>query len=690
MRLGTRIGLWTLMVLLLAIIALVVIIVTFDWNHLKPTINERVSQTLNRPFSIEGDLDVGWQWPNGQPGWHGWVPWPHLHAEDIHLGSPDNITDADLASLTTLDVVLSPLPLLNHSVSIPSISLSGGEATLARLDDGSNNWTFDLGSKDDQDARNGDASGSSWTIDVGSIDFEPISLHYDDAMLAANVDATLTLLGEPIAFSETATENTNAEQSTVKGNVVDYRFGWQAEGDYRGQPFHGNGRLGGLEALRQREAAYPVQADVQAGATKVSLNGTLKDPLAPKAIDMDLSFSGQNLGDLYRVINVTLPDTPPYSTNGHLSTNLANDGKALTFRYRDFNGQIGDSDIHGDLTYRMGEPRPSLTGEVISRQLRFADLAPLVGADSNAEKAERGETSQQPEDKVLPVETFDTDQWKAMDADVKFTAQRIEHGKSLPLQDLYTHIRLDDGEILLDPLRFGIADGNLNTTLRLDGSQQPMQSRGDMHIRHLSLSQLFPDVELMQNSQGELNGDASLSGTGNSVAAILGSSNGSLQMLISDGLISRNLMELAGLNIGNYLVGQLFGDEQVRINCAATNIEVNDGLARPRFFIIDTENALVKVDGSINFATEGLDLTIEPESKGARILTLRSPLYVSGTFKNPSPGVDTGALVARGAVGAFLGTVAAPAAALLALVSPSADETTPCNDFLSQIQTEER
>ena len=32
-------------------------------------------------------------------------------------------------------------------------------------------------------------------------------------------------------------------------------------------------------------------------------------------------------------------------------------------------------------------------------------------------------------------------------------------------------------------------------------------------------------------------------------------------------------------------------------------------------------------------ASEQLDLTIDPESKGIRIITLRSPLYVRGTFK---------------------------------------------------------
>ncbi|MAM57288.1 MAG: AsmA family protein [Salinicola sp.] len=692
MTLGKKISLWVVAVMLVILAAMIIVILTFDWNRLKPTINQRVSNAIQRPFAIEGDLSLAWQRPEDESGWHSWVPWPHLRAEDIHVGSPEAVTDADLASLEALDIVLSPLPLLHKTLSLPHIELTGGEATLVRLQDGSDNWTFDLGAGDDaSQPDDGSDQQSSWTVDVGEIAFDPIDVHYQDATLAADVDATVELLGEPIAFGELTDSESAAGQAVADQQIDDYRFGWSAQGSYRNQTFEGSGRLGGLAALRQRGAAYPVQADLQAGATRVAVNGTLTDPLAPKKIDMDLSFSGQNLGDLYNVIGVTLPDTPPYSTRGHLTANL-NSQEALSFRYQDFDGQIGDSDIHGDLTYLLGEPRPSLTGEVVSRQLRFADLAPLIGADSGGEDqgeddSQSGE-NQQPPDKVLPVSEFQTEQWRTMDADVKFTAQRIEHGDSLPLDDLYTHVTLEDGEILLDPLRFGVAGGNLNTTVRLDGGQEPMQSRVDMHIRRLVLSELFPDVDLMQNSRGELNGDATLSGTGNSVAAILGSSDGSLQMLVSDGVISQNLMELAGLNVGNYLVGQLFGDEQVNINCAATNLEVDDGLATTRFFVIDTENALIRIDGMVNFKTEGLDLNIEPESKGARVFTLRSPLYVHGTMKNPSPGVDAGSLLARGAVGAFLGTVATPAAALLALVSPSADETTPCNDFLSQIQAD--
>lgn len=240
--------------------------------------------------------------------------------------------------------------------------------------------------------------------------------------------------------------------------------------------------------------------------------------------------------------------------------------------------------------------------------------------------------------------------------------------------------------MLLDPLRFGMAGGNLNSTIRLEGDRSPMRGRADIHARKLRLRQLFPNVQAMQNSQGQLNGDASLTGTGNSVADLLATSNGQLKLLMNDGLISRNLMEIAGLNVGNYLVGKLFGDDEVRINCAATDLKLQNGLATPGLFVFDTENAVINVTGTANFANERLDLSVNPESKGIRVVTLRSPLYVRGTFKNPDAGVKTGPLLARGAAAVALGAVVGPAAALLALISPSDTDDNQCSRVLQQMK----
>lgn len=119
----------------------------------------------------------------------------------------------------------------------------------------------------------------------------------------------------------------------------------------------------------------------------------------------------------------------------------------------------------------------------------------------------------------------------------------------------------------------------------------------------------------MKTSFGELNGDADITGRGNSVAALLGTSNGTLKMLINDGAISRELMELAGLNVGNYVVGKIFGDKEVKINCAAADFDIKTGLATTRLFVFDTENAIIYIDGTANMANEQLDLTITPSPR---------------------------------------------------------------------------
>lgn len=669
---------WIGGIVLLIIVVLVVFITTFDWNRLKPTINSKVSAELQRPFAIRGDLGVNWERHQDEGGWRAWVPWPHIHAEDIMLGNPAKIPGDEMVTLQRVDASIAPLALLGKEVLIPRIWLKQPNASLQRLANGDNNWTFNLANSADKDPNQ---PPSDWSVSIHDIVFDRGQIDFKDATLKADFQALIDPLGKPLPFSEVA-----GKQPGDKATTPDYVFGWKVKGKYHGEALSGSGKMGGMLSLQSADIPFPLQGDVRSGNTRVQVAGTLSDPLNFGGLDLRLKFSGDSLGNLYALTGVLLPNTPPYSTDGHLIAQLHQPGGAV-FQYQGFDGKIGDSDIHGDLKYVASHPRPKLSGEVLSKQLRFADLAPLIGADSNQQKANRGEKTRQPSDKVLPVEKFETKSWGVMDADVKFTAKRIEHGSSLPLSDLNTHLKLDNAVILMDPLRFGVAGGNLNATVRLDGSKSPMQGRVDMHARKFQLKQLLPNVESMKRSLGELNGDAKLTGSGNSVADLLATSSGDLRLLINDGVISRSLMEILGLNVGNYLVAQLFGDDEVGINCAAADVGIRSGLATPRLFVFDTENAIINITGNINFATERLDLSIDPESKGMRVLTLRSPLYVKGTFKKPDAGVKAGPLIARGVAAVALGVVVAPAAALLALVSPSdGGEENQCGKILQQMK----
>lgn len=669
---------WLAGIVALVIVGIVIFVITFDWNRLKPTINQKVSTELNRPFAIRGNLGVDWSRPADETGWRSWVPCPHVHAEDIVLGNPADIPAVSMVSLERVDASLSPLALLGKQIYIPRIKLKQPDASLRRLANGKNNWTFELANSSNEDQPKDQKS--AWSFKIDDIVFDQGKIAYDDAMIGAKFKATIDPLGKPLPFSEVVGDSSSAKKVANK-KAPDYVFGWKVDGTYNDESLSGSGKIGGMLALRDPDGLFPLQADVRSGKTRVAVAGTLSDPLNLGALDLRLQFSGQSLSQLHKLTGIVLPDTPPYSTDGHLSAELKR-AKGAIYRYQNFNGKIGDSDIHGSLTYQMSKPRPSLSGELVSNQLRFTDLAPLIGADSNQEKASRGEKTTQPSDKVLPRDKFDTKQWSTMDADVKFTAKRIEHGESLPLSDLYTHLSLNNGTLLMDPLRFGVAGGNLNSTIRLEGKRTPMRGAADLHARGFQLQKLLPNVESMRRSLGQLNGDAKISGTGNSVADLLGTSNGDVRLLINDGVISRNLMEIAGLNVGNYLVGKLFGDDEVKINCAAADIGIKNGLAATRLFVFDTENAVINISGNVNLATERMDLSIDPESKGMRVLTLRSPLYVKGTFKHPDAGVKAGPLIARGVAAVALGTVVAPAAALLALISPSEVDSNQCGGML--------
>ncbi len=671
---------WTFGILLLLIALTGLFVQLFNWNLLRPMLNEKISAALHRPFAINGDLFVNWHRPveNG-----GLLPGLKITANQLEIGNPEWAKGKHLVALERTDFAIGLWPLLKKTVVIPSIDLTMPDAELERLADGKNNWTFDLGADDQQP--------SSWQLDIGSIAFDKGRVSFKDQQLKSDFEIHVSPLGKPIPFTDIVAKKDAPQTAAAKAAPMDYAFDWQAKGNYKGQAMQGKGKIGGLLALQSADQPFPIEADVHAGKTRINVVGTLTDPMNLGALDLNLKLSGATLSDLYRISGVTLPDTPPYSTDGRLIANLkAYEGGS--YHYKNFNGRIGDSDIHGDLTYVMQKPRPKLSGTLSSNQLLFSDLAPLIGADTGDGAAQPQQSTQtaasQPgaSGKVLPATEFRTERWRDMDAEIDFTGKNIVQSKDFPFTDLHANLLLDDGQLTLKPLRFGVAGGQLDTYVHLDGSKTPMRGNANLSMRKFELSKLFPKAESMQASFGEINGDIKISGTGNSIAALLGSADGELKALINGGRISRSLMELAGLNVGNYLTSKIFGDTESTLNCAAADMQIEKGVMTPKLFLVDTDTAAIHMTGNVDFGKETLGLDIKPESKNLRILSLRSPLYVKGTFGNPDIGVEATPLVARGAAMVALGAVVAPAAGLVALTALGEGEPeNECAAVLKQI-----
>ncbi|MDT6960270.1 AsmA family protein [Cupriavidus sp. SZY C1] len=694
-----KIVFWSVFAPLALITLVVIVILTFDWNRLKPWLNDKVSESIGRPFAINGDLSVTWKRPQGETGWRTLVPWPRLSGKDITIGNPDWAEAPNMGTIRELIFILRPLPLLAHEINVPTIVVDSPAVWLERLADKRNNWTFDT-------RKETDSGKSKWHLDVGEVVLQRGNLALKDAAEKIDLQATLDTIGDKgiydkardgalmpsdasaVAASQAAAASAaSAPDARARDNKTgnDDRYGlrWKAVGHYNQATINATGKAGTVLSLRDTNTPYPIQADVRVGATRATIEGTVTNPAHLGALDVNLALSGDSMASLYKLTGIVLPSTPPYETRGRLVATL-NKG-ASTYTYRNFTGKVGGSDIGGTLTFAQRSPRPLLSGELVSKQLLFADLAPLIGGGAKPGEAAKDSPVKQPPNKALPVAPFRTERWDEIDADVKFTGKRIVRDEDLPITDLTTHLKLTDGVLLLDPLNFGVAGGNLVSTIRLDGKREPMGAMIDMTARHLKIKQLFPKADSARASVGEINGSAKLSATGNSVAQILGSSNGEARLLVENGTVSKFILEAIGLNVGSVVVSKLFGDKPVQINCGVAAFGFQNGIARAQTFVLDTQDAVINTEGAVDFKDERLALTIHPDSKGLRIISLRSPLYVGGTFKDPSVSPNIAILALR-AGGALALALTAPVAMVVPLLDISGGEESNCGKLLAELK----
>ena len=287
-----KVVVWSCASFVVLIAAVVLFLVFFDWNRIKPPLNAKVSEELHRPFAINGNLAVKWQREPDEGGWRAWVPWPHVIAEDLTLGNPDWSKKPQMVTLKKVELRISPLALLAQRVVIPRIDLTEPSAELQRLADGRANWTFTFDPKDP------DAEPSNWVVDIGAIGFDKGHVTLDDQTLKTQLDVIIDLLGKPIPFGEIVGD-ADAKKALEKGSAPqDYVFALKVKGQYHGQKLDGAGKIGGLLALQDANKPFPLQAQVKIADTSIALAGTLTDPLNLGALDLRLKLAGTSLSNL--------------------------------------------------------------------------------------------------------------------------------------------------------------------------------------------------------------------------------------------------------------------------------------------------------------------------------------------------------------------------------------------------------
>jgi uncharacterized protein involved in outer membrane biogenesis len=636
-----KIGIWTGGAFGVLATALVLFLVFADWNALRGPIGRMASQATGRDVVIAGDLKVNpWSWT------------PHFTVNDLRIGNPAQFRERGrFAIVRHAEASVRLLPLFTGRLDFVRIDLRGADIWLYRNGQGSSNWST---------SRN--PRGRQFDLPaIREFALRDGHLRFIDEKRSMTLDATFA-----------------TEESADPRNPG--RFELTGEGQLNNRPF--TLKLTGAPLLNvRRDRPYPFIADVRAGGTRIQADGAIRRPFNFNAWEADVRASGPDLADLYYLVGITLPNTPPYSLTGRVTRD------ARRFGMPRVAGRIGDSDLRGSWTAApQANGRLLFEGDFRSNRLDFDDLmAVLGGAPDPGETASAEQRAMAAnlaaQDRLLPDAQLDISRVRNMDARVTYAAAHVR-SEHVPLRGASLDINLDNGLLRLDPMTLDLTRGRIGGALSINARRDTPRVDLDVRLTNARLESIFR-IRGEQPLTGAFAGRARLTGYGASVRDAAANANGQITFVTPAGEIREAFAELTGINVARGLGLLLTGDEsRIGVRCGVASFSVNNGVARTRTLVFDTETMLIRGKGTINLRNEALDLDIQGEPKEPRLIRIAAPISIEGRLRSPRVGVEVEDAADQG-IAATLAAIAAPLAAVLPFIDPGLAEDANCAALLA-------
>lgn len=631
-------------ILVLIAMAVIAILLVADWNWLRGPITERVAAATGRDFAIDGNLD----------GDLSWQPW--IRARDIRLGNAEWAETPYMAEIAELAVRFDLRELIRGQLLVSDVQISGAQVTLVTDAEGRSNWHMDEmpGVPDER-------------ADVPLVEnlvVEDSRLNFRDEQRDITLEATV------------------ASAAVVSPDEGELPVTLEGTGRVQERPFSIALRGGALVTLREPDQPYPVQADIEIGGTHARIDGTLMEPLDLAGMDVELEIAGPSPDELAPILTIPLPATPPYRLAGR----LVREGDL--WRFENFAGIVGDSDLAGSLSVDVAPERPMVVADLVSRSVDLDDLGTLIGLPPEPELI-----LDQPDEtgrvRVLPDAPLQIDQVRGTDAQVTFRGDSVV-APGLPLQNVELTVDLEDAVLRLSPFRFGLAGGQFDLYASIYSAETPVMTDYDLRLSDVGLQEIFNAAGVEGEAQGVLEGRARFSTVGNTVRQAMATADGNLVLVMDGGYVTGSLLQLLDVGFLEALAVVLANGEPAPMNirCLIGYFEIQDGVMVANPLLLDTEDSVITGEGRIDLGTEALDLRISGEPKQPGIASSRVPIEVGGTFASPSAGVDPTELAVRGGLAVGLGAILAPLAALLPFLDPGLAEDSPCHQLIGAAEAE--
>lgn len=642
----TRIGLWAGGAAGALVVSLILFLTFADWNAFKGPISRMASAATGREIVIKGDLDVD--------------PWsftPKIHVSGLQIGNPTRYRErGQFADVRDASAAVQLLPLLIGRFEIVRLDLNGADIELYRSAEGDGNWAS-----------------------VPSVARKPVRLPAIQRFSLR--DGRVRYVDDKRRMELNATFQ--SRESAVETDPG--QFALTGEGRLNGRPF--TLELTGAALINvRRDRPYGFNADVRMGGTRLVAEGAIRKPFDLTGFEANIDATGPDLADLYYLIGLTLPNTPPYRLSGRVSRT------GPRYELTGLGGRVGDSDLSGQFSVEQRNGRPFLDGDFRTRSLDFDDAMAVLGGPPSTQRGETASPEQRAEaqhmaaaGRLLPDARLDIQRVRNMDARVSYRAARVRSEK-VPLRGLAIDVSLDRGMLRLDPLTLQLTQGQVGGAASINAREETPVVSVDVRLTQARVENFFASMENGPPLSGALLGRLRLVGRGASTRQAAANANGEIGFVMPRGEIREALAELTGINVVRGL-GLLLAkdDSKIDVRCGVAHFQVRNGLMNVDNMVVDTESMLIKGRGTVSLRDETLDLRLQGEPKEPRLIRVAAPIEIGGRLRSPTLGVDAERAAGQTGIAAALGSLVAPLAAILPFIDAGLADDADCRALLASI-----
>ena len=353
---------------------------------------------------------------------------------------------------------------------------------------------------------------------------------------------------------------------------------------------------------------------------KIRVSGQMDDIRNGDALTLDVQAGAGDLKQIGSMLGQTWPGVGPVGVKCLISKK----NKTINL---DTELTLKQARIHAlnSVSFRKG--KPFISGSIKAENMFFYTLF-------EKKQDETPKKSRKP--KVLfSKDPLDVTWLNNVDTDIMVEIASFEKGEAT-FESARFKFLLDTGRLSLSPASLIFSSGDVNLEVNLNakkdlGVRLKASGKGINPWQTLSMQ----DSGMKDAFDADMDVDIEITSTGGNSHELAANMDGSIFLLIKNGKIRKNLMNMLFVDLIGWSMSKTIGGKYLDIHCGVADYTITKGVVSTNAFIIDAQDIAVTGEGTIDLANEKLDYVFLPKKKSSLVVKA-DPVKLKGPLAAPS------------------------------------------------------